>query len=93
MKEDDVIKAYVIGSLSKEHEIKLFAKFLENKYEVNYVKSQNSKNFSELVNECFSNIEKADVIFVMPKKDGTLGKGTMYEIEYAKRLNKLKEVI
>jgi hypothetical protein len=82
-------KAFVIGSLSQEAEIEDFALSLANKYDVTFVKKQPNKSFNILVEEAFNNILMADVIFVLLKQDGTIGHGTTYEIEYAKRLGKV----
>lgn len=87
-----MIKAYIIGSLSQESQIKKFADQLlmdlPIKYGVRYVYSQPDKDFQDLVKECFDNIEWADVIYVILKNDGSIGRGVAYEIEYAKRCKK-----
>lgn len=92
-----MIKAYVIGSYSQESQIKKFADQLlldlPVKYGVRYVFSQPDKEFQDLVKECFDNIEWADVIYVIPKNDGSIGRGTAYEIEYAKRCKKEINII
>lgn len=87
-----MIKAYIIGSYSQESLIKKFADQLlmdlPIKYGVRYVYSQPDKDFQDLVKECFDNIEWADVIYVILKNDGSIGRGVAYEIEYAKRCKK-----
>ena len=84
-----MIKAYVIGSLTQESQIKKFAKKLSSiGNDVKYVFSQPDKDFQDLVTECFDNIEWADIIYVILKNDGSIGRGTAYEIEYAKRCKK-----
>ena len=87
-----MIKEYNIGSLSQESQIKKFADQLlmdlPIKYGVRYVYSQPDKDFQDLVKECFDNIEWADVIYVILKNDGSIGRGVAYEIEYAKRCKK-----
>lgn len=84
-----MIKAYVIGSLTQESQIKKFAKKLSSiGNDVKYVFSQPDKDFQDLVKECFDNIEWADIIYVILKNDGSIGRGTAYEIEYAKRCKK-----
>lgn len=87
-----MVKVFVIGSLKQCDRIKEYADAIPKVYksviEVNYVKRQPDKTFEELVSECFDMIEKADTIFVVMKKDLSIGKGVTYEIEYAKRLNK-----
>lgn len=84
-----MIKAYVIGSLTQESQIKKFAKKLSSiGNDVKYVFSQPDKDFQDLVTECFDNIKWADIIYVILKNDGSIGRGTAYEIEYAKRCKK-----
>lgn len=74
-----MIKAYVIGSLTQSSLIKKFADQLlmdlPIKYGVRYVFSQPDKDFQDLVKECFDNIEWADVIYVILKNDGSIGRG------------------
>ena len=81
---------YVIGSLSQSEEIKYLANYIKiiNNCCVRYVKSEPNKNFNDLVNECFSNIAWADLVYVYLKPDGTIGKGTTYEVAFANYLNK-----
>ena len=81
-------KAYIIGSLTQSSLIKKVAMDLPIKYSVRYVYSQPDKDFQDLVKECYDNIEWADIIYVIKKKDGTIGNGVTYELEYAKRLKK-----
>lgn len=42
--------------------------------------------FSKLVEDCFDKIEKADLVLVVPRDDGSIGKGTTYEIVFARRV-------
>lgn len=86
-------KAFVIGSLSQEQEIEKIAFSLMDKYYVYFVSKQPNKSFDILVKEAFDTISMSDVIFVLLKPDGTIGQGTTYEIEFAKRMNKKIEYI
>ncbi len=86
-------KAFVIGSLSQEQEIEKIAFSLMDKYYVYFVSKQPNKSFDILVKEAFDTISISDVIFVLLKTDGTIGQGTTYEIEFAKRMNKKIEYI
>ncbi len=86
-------KAFVIGSLSQEQEIEKIAFSLMDKYYVYFVSKQPNKSFDILVKEAFDTISISDVIFVLLKPDGTIGQGTTYEIEFAKRMNKKIEYI
>lgn len=79
--------AYIIGSLSQADEIEKFAKSLEN-LNVIYVRLEPQKTFKQCVSECFDNIDKADIIYVITKPDGSIGQGVTYELEYANRLGK-----
>lgn len=38
--------------------------------------------------EALNNIEWCDILYVVKKNNGELGHGTIYEIEYARRLRK-----
>lgn len=81
-------KIFVIGSLSQSKEIQEIAKSLKTEnFIVKYAKPDN-RPFNIVVKQTFDNIDNADVIIVLQKPDGTIGKGTAYEIEYAKRRHK-----
>lgn len=86
---------YVIGSLSRANDIKTYARWraLVTGDQVKYVKPQPDKPIEELISQCFDNIEKADVIEVFRKKDGTIGTGTLYEMQYAYRIGKTVEIL
>ena len=88
------MKVYVIGSLSsilQEERIQNIAfKYEQMGCKVEYVKKISTDLTFDLITDCFSNIEWADLIVVIPKSLEPLsfGDGTMYEMEYARRLNK-----
>lgn len=42
-------------------------------------------NIKNLISNCFTLINNADIVIAVLKPDRTFGKGTLYEIEYAKR--------
>lgn len=86
-------KAFVIGSLSQEKQIKKLAISLMDKYYVYFVEKQPEKSFEVLVKDTFDNISFCDVIFVLLKPDGTIGQGTTYEVEFAKRIGKKVEYV
>lgn len=86
-------KAFVIGSLSQEQEIEKIAFSLMDKYYVYFVEKQPEKSFEVLVKDTFDNISFCDVIFVLLKPDGTIGQGTTYEVEFAKRIGKKVEYV
>ena len=78
---------FIIGSLTKEEEIRRLAQCLEYlDHRVEYVKTQPDKNFHEIVKEVFQKIEEADLIIVVPKENRALGEGVIYEMEFASRV-------
>lgn len=78
---------YVIGSLSRDEKIKEIAEdYASFGHHVDYVKKQPETPFSKLVEDCFDKIEKADLVLVAPRDDGSIGKGTTYEIVFARRV-------
>lgn len=83
-------RVYVIGSLTKEKEIYDTAMFikLNGDFDVHYVKKRPGSQ-KILIEECFDEIEKADVVIAMEKSNFVFGNGTMYEIEYARRCKKI----
>ena len=81
---------YVIGSLSKGERIQEVAEMIKinGDFDVRYVRRQPTKTKELLIRECFSKIEKADVIVAVEKARSIFGDGTMYELEYARRCGK-----
>lgn len=86
------IRTYVIGSTKQADQIKKCAEMF-SKDEVRYVTPRPGSPFNECVRDCFDNIDWADVIYAVPKEDGTFGEGVTYEMEYAKRLKKIVFII
>lgn len=88
-----MVNCYIISSLSqsKDNIIQELANTLGGS--VRYVKPEPDKSFAKCVSNCFDNIEWADIIYALPKPDGTFGKGVTYELEYAKRLGKEIRII
>lgn len=78
-------KIFIIGSLTRETFIKVLADKLSltGEFDVKYVRKQPNKSFDVLVNEAFQNILDADEIIAVKKADGTLGRGTVYEMKFA----------
>ncbi len=86
-KENEMFNIYVIGSLSRDEKIKEIAEdYASFGHHVDYVKKQPETPFSKLVEDCFDKIEKADLVLVVPRDDGSIGKGTTYEIVFARRV-------
>ena len=82
-------RIFVIGSLSREKEIKRVAEYYQKLgHEVNYVRKQPDKDFTTLVNEVFQKIYEADSIVAVQKEEGGLGEGTTYEVAFAKFIGK-----
>lgn len=90
----EIKKVFVIGSLSREdYIVHISDKIRELGYEVDHVRKQPSKTLPELIAEAYKNIAEADKIIVVKKEDGSLGEGTMYELAFAKFLNKHISII
>lgn len=82
-------KIFVIGSLSREKEIKRVAEYYQKLgHEVDYVRKQPDKDFTTLVNEAFQKISEADSIVAVQKEEGRLGEGTTYEVAFARFIGK-----
>mgnify|MGYP005755088933 CR=1 FL=1 len=81
-------RIYIIGSMSQSTQIcRLATKIKRKNNEVRYVKLS-SLSFKQTVKECFKNIIWCNELIVVPKIDGTIGKGVTYEICFAEYLNK-----
>lgn len=87
--ENMQINIYIIGSLSQADFIKKLAKhFKENAcFNVKYVHEKN-KPIETIIHDCFDTIEWSQYVIAVQKPDNSLGRGTLYEIEYATRLGK-----
>lgn len=88
-------KIYVIGSVhSSAEDIKNTANYYAStgRYRVRYVKPS-SKPFEILVLECFKNIIWADRVYIVPKPDGSVGEGVIYEKIFAMMLGKRVEEV
>lgn len=86
------MKIYVIGSMTNSKEIEFAARAL-NTVKGNYVKyakpiHEDIIDMKSAIHEAFDNIEWCDSLYVVKKLNGELGEGTIYEIEYARRLRK-----
>lgn len=88
------MKVFVIGSFSSNtYGIKeAYEKFTEMGCEVRYVEKDNSRSFSELINDCFLHIDSwADLVVAVPKRiypTLEFGDGTIYEMEHARAVGK-----
>lgn len=84
------VKIYIIGSMSQADTIKAIGEHLNtlDYYDVRYVQPQPQKYLSNLILECYENIQWADRIFAITKPDGSVGEGVTYEIMYAHTLEK-----
>lgn len=79
---------YIIGSMSQSTQIcKLARKIKKKNIEVRYAKLS-LLSFKQTVKECFKNIIWCNELIVVPKLDGTIGKGVTYELCFAEYLNK-----
>lgn len=86
---------YVIGPMSRSKEIKEHAKWKATitGLNVKYTDPYSLESLEFLISKAFDNIEKADLIEVVKKEDGTIGDGTLYEMEYAIRLGKIVRIL
>lgn len=81
---------FVIGSLKQQEDIERIAAGYKKTYKnVLFVSADPSKSIAEHIKECFDRIESADVVVAVKKTNNTFGEGVTYELEYAKRLNKI----
>lgn len=83
-------RIYIIGAIAYMKLInKVVELFMAGEYEeVTYVYPDDTKSFEELVEQSFKHIKDADLIIAVKKPDGTFGEGAIYEIVFAKQLNK-----
>lgn len=80
---------YIIGSLSNLETIEYIATQLSffTGYSVKHVQREPGRDLQTLIDKCYEQIEKSFVVVAVPKKNGEMGDGTLYEITYAKRHN------
>jgi len=88
------MKVFVIGSVNQDSK---FIKEVADRYkifghEVDCVTPEPEKSFNELVWQAFDKIKVADVVLVVPKHDGSLGHGTIYEMAFAEEMGKTVEL-
>lgn len=84
-------KFFVIGSVSQETKIREVSNFLKNNIkdsEIRHVKKEPLKSLEELITQAYNNIDWCDVVVVVPKENGKIGNGTLYEKTYAIRSGK-----
>lgn len=60
---------------------------------VAYPTRQQNKEFSQIVEDYLYRISMADKVVAITKDDGTFGEGAIYEIAFAKYLNKPIEIL
>ena len=87
--DDKKLDYYIIGSLNNcEQEIKDVAdQYAKEGYSVEYVKLQPDISFAEIVDKCFNTIKRSKhVIAITNPSSPNLGKGTTYELAFAKQL-------
>lgn len=82
------INIYIIGSLSQAKLIKKLAKQLKKEnwhFNIKYAHKK-KKSIETVIHDCFDKIKSSNHIVAVTKPDGSFGKGTSYEIEFAKRM-------
>ncbi|MDR1549045.1 MAG: hypothetical protein LBT06_10720 [Hungatella sp.] len=83
------MKIFVIGSPTNVHLIKRIAeKYGVAGSDVDYVKPESSYTFTQCVQQAFDKIMKSDIVVVIPKHDGSLKRGTIYEMIFAEEMGK-----
>lgn len=84
------MKYYILGSLLREKEMEDLKIFFENhSCVIRCVEKDDNAPYNELISKCFDNIVWADIIIVFKNKDNELGLNSIYEVEFAKRMNKV----
>ena len=84
------INICIIGSLSQANLIKKLAKQLEKEnlhFNVKYVHKK-KEPIETIIHDCFDTIASSHHIIAIKKPDNSFGRGTLYEIEFAKRIDK-----
>lgn len=86
-------RIYVIGPMSESEKIRETADYYmgTGRYEVRFVEPKPGESFTEHVSECIRNILWANRVYVVPRPDGTVGKGVTYETAFARALGKRVE--
>ena len=88
------MKLFVIGSLDQENEIKEYAQTIGKEYEeTHWLKSYANKSQAEFIADAFNKIEKADIVYALSRADKLFDEGTLYLMEYARRLKKEIRII
>lgn len=83
-------KLCFIGSMSCAKTIENTAKEYEQEgYCVQYVRPRPKEPIVSLIEDAFDMIDWAEIVIPIPKKDGSFGEGTLYEMAYAKRKGKI----
>lgn len=80
----------IIGSLSQANLIKKLAKQLKKEnlhFNVKYVHKK-KEPIETIIHDCFDTIASSHQIIAIKKPDNSFGRGTLYEIEFAKRIDK-----
>lgn len=83
------IKVFVIGSCSQIDEINKVASIFSNLgIEIDTPEVGTGHFFEYMVKRAISKIKEADFIIAVPKKDGTFGDGSTYEMLFAEDIGK-----
>ena len=84
------INIYIIGSLSQADFIKKLAEQLKKEnshFNIKYVHKK-KEPIETIIHDCFDTIASSHHIIAVQKPDNSFGRGTLYEIEFAKRMGK-----
>lgn len=79
----------IIASLSQENDIKKARdNYTKLGYIVDYPRKQYDKEFSKIVEDYLFRISTSDRVIAITKDDGSFGVGSIYELAFAKYLDK-----
>ena len=81
-------RIFIIGSLSQVNELKEIADVLRKDFDVTYVHPRPNDTIDVIIHDAFDEIEKCNHVVALRKPDKSFGRGTLYEIEFAKRIHK-----
>lgn len=81
-------KVYVIGSITEAREINRVCEALCDLNHIVRCVNPVKTTYEEAVDECYKNIAWCDILVVISKSDGNIGKSVTHELCFAKFLDK-----
>lgn len=88
------VNVVILGSISNIVEIHEMADIVKRSVYTNVWNPEPQPNveLKTLIRECFDQIRMADIVYAVSKKNGSIGDGVSYELEYARSLGKICRV-